>query len=100
MHLVHCPSPIIDAGLFPCKFHLDSVNHEVYIACMPSGDMQTSDVNPPTKAVCYLCKQEVSPPEDFFCHGCYQYICDRSECDENLSLIGPHAPEDHKIRSD
>jgi len=76
------------------------VNHEVYIAFMPSGDMKTSDANPPTEATCYLCQKVVSPPENFFCHGCDQHICDRPECDANISSMGPHAPEDHRIRSD
>ena len=46
---------------------------------------------------CHLCRRykfdKERDPTEHFCSGCNQYICD--DCDHNLSLMGPHEPEEH-----
>lgn len=43
--------------------------------------------------ICYLC-DAYGIPEDCYCFGCDEYICDN--CDFNYSLIGTHSPLEHE----
>ncbi len=47
----------------------------------------------PANGPCYFCSAECNGVDDH-CYGCDQIIC--PDCDKNISLMGPHEPDDHQ----
>jgi len=53
---------------------------------------------------CYFCQAQVD--NDFYCHGCEEYVCDGEECGgmfpwslANATGRG-HQPEDHRVNAE
>ncbi len=43
--------------------------------------------------VCVFCEKILADPDDAYCFGCGDYICE--DCDETFPM-GSHIPDDHK----
>jgi hypothetical protein len=56
-------------------------------------DMKLEDLEPPK---CFNCGIAVTA--DYLCSGCGKYVCD--DCDENLTLMGPHLADEHLERTE